>query len=445
MTIATDHLRQIGISLRAATAKSALFERCDKALDGAGASRKRWFIWVPGRVELLGKHTDYAGGRSLVAAIERGFCVRAAARKDPLISITDVGQRARCEVMLGDEQARVAPGWSTYVATVARRLGRDFPDLTQGVDIALASDLPQAAGLSSSSALIVAVFIALSKANGLQLRDAFRRLISSREELAAYLGAVESGEPFGRLPGDAGVGTLGGAQDHTAILCSEVGQVSRFSFIPVRREATAPFPQRHVLVIGVSGVEAEKTGAVQADYNRAAIAVRRLLEGWNRETERHDLSLAEAVGSSPDAPAALRDLSDRLEDPALPAGYLRRRFEQFLAEAFEIIPAATDALQRQAAAEFGVVVDRSQKLAEEMLGNQVPQTIALHRFARELGAVASSAFGAGFGGSVWAMVPDRDARHFMEHWEARYREAYPGLSSRCVFFTTPLGPAAAQW
>lgn len=439
------YLRQLGLSARAASAKARLLQHCDRALDVAGASKKRWSIWVPGRVELLGKHTDYAGGRSLIAAIERGICLRAAFRKDELVRVIDVGDNVTVEVALGGDGARGAVGLPHYVSTVARRVASNFRHVRYGVDMALASDLPPAAGLSSSSALVVAVFIAISKANDLQQRDDFRKLITTREELAAYLGAIENGEPFGRLPGDAGVGTLGGAQDHTAILCSEVGQIARFAYIPVRRESVVSFPPRHTLVIAVSGVVAEKTGAALPEYNRASMAVRRLVEAWNREHGRHDLSLAEAVGSAPDAPRALREIADRLRDPELPAGFLRRRLEQFLTEAFEVIPAATDALQRQAVAEFGVIADQSQRMAEELLGNQVPQTIALQRSARELGASAASAFGAGFGGSVWAIVPDREARHFVEDWEAKYRHAYPGLASRCLFFTTPLGPAAAQW
>ena len=116
-----------------------------------------------------------------------------------------------------------------------------------------------------------------------------------------------------------------------------------------------------------------------------------------------------------------------------------------LVEAYEIIPAAMDALHRRAVAELGMITDRSQRMAEELLGNQVPQTIALQRHARELGAVAASAFGGGFGGSVWAMVPDSQAHHFAEDWAARYKQAHPGLAARAMFFTSPPGPPATQW
>lgn len=419
--------------------------RCDRALDAARAGSRRWSIWVPGRVELLGKHTDYAGGRSLLCALERGFCVRAAARKDPLVRVTDSVSGLHFAIPLGESSQRTESAWEGYVATLVRRVSRDIPSMRRGADIAFASDLPQAAGMSSSSALMIAVFIALSKSNDLRSSEEFRRMASTHEELAAYLGAVESGEPFDKLLADFGVGTLGGAQDHAAILCSEPGQIVRYAFIPVRREAMVEFPRRQTLVIGVSGVVAEKTGSAQSDYNRISATVRRLVDTWNREMGRHDASLAEAAGSAPDAAEQLRAVTQRISDPAITPELARRRLDQFLCETYEFIPAATDALQRQAVAEFGVIVDRSQEKAEILLGNQVPQTIALQRFARELGAVAASSFGAGFGGSVWAMVPDSLSHHFAEDWGARYREAYPGLAARSMFFTSPAGPHALQW
>lgn len=418
---------------------------CDRALDTARAGTRRWSIWVPGRVELLGKHTDYAGGRSLLCALERGFCVRAAGRKDALVRVMDVAGGGRFEMSLGESTPRTGTAWEGYVATLVRRVSRDLPVVKRGVDLAFASDLPQAAGMSSSSALMIAVFIALSKSNDLRSSEEFRRMVSTHEELAAYLGAVESGEPYGRLLADVGVGTLGGAQDHTAILCSEAGQIVRYAFIPVRREAIVEFPRRHTLVIAVSGVIAEKTGSTQSDYNRVSATVRRLVDAWNRETGRHDASLAEAVGSAPDAAERLRAVTQRLADAGVTPEFARRRLDQFLCETYEFIPAATDALQRQVMGELGVIVDRSQELAEKLLGNQVPQTIALQRHARELGAVAASSFGAGFGGSVWAMVPDSLAHHFADDWGAKYRQAYPGLAARSMFFTSPPGPHALQW
>jgi len=89
-------------------------------------------------------------------------------------------------------------------------------------------------------------------------------------------------------------------------------------------------------------------------------------------------------------------------------------------------------------------VDRSQAGAERGLGNQVAETIQLQRSARRLGAVAASAFGAGFGGSVWAMVPRNQADRFLRDWSAGYLSEFPEHRRAAEFFTTTPGRSAAE-
>ena len=93
-------------------------------------------------------------------------------------------------------------------------------------------------------------------------------------------------------------------------------------------------------------------------------------------------------------------------------------------------------------AAFGELVDRSQQLTERLLGNQVPETIMLARSARDLGAEAASAFGAGFGGSVWALVPEAVVEMFRTKWETAYRAAFSSVSP--TFLITGPGPAAMK-
>src|SRR5262249_2075418 len=148
--------------------KSVLFERALKALD-ADASNVH-ACWVPGRIEFLGKHTDYAGGRSLLCAAERGFAVVSAARDDRAVRVHDACSGESAKGWLSTAITAHAGHWSSYPTTVARRVARNFGPKLRGVDIAFASDLPPAAGLSSSSALIIATFFALAKANDLESR-----------------------------------------------------------------------------------------------------------------------------------------------------------------------------------------------------------------------------------------------------------------------------------
>src|SRR2546423_829610 len=127
-----------------------------------------------------------------------------------------------------------------------------------------------AAGLSSSSALIIAIFLALADANNLWERAEFRRNIHSIEDLAGYLGTNENGQTFGDLVGDRGVGTFGGSQDHTAILGGEPGRLKVYKYCPVKLEQTIDLPRDWIFAIASSGVVAEKTGAAMEKYNCAS-------------------------------------------------------------------------------------------------------------------------------------------------------------------------------
>ena len=80
--------------------------------------------------------------------------------------------------------------------------------------------------------------------------------------------------------------------------------------------------------------------------------------------------------------------------------------------------------------------------AVRMLHNQVPETIYLARRARELGAVAASAFGAGFGGSVWALVAHGYATDMCETLRADYATAFPQHAAAAEFFITAAGEPA---
>jgi len=408
----------------------------DEALTAIGPSapqRSRWF--VPGRVEVLGKHTDYAGGRSLLAAAERGFCVAAAPSPEPCVRIFDIGRGELAELSLARDAPLPAVPWAPYAGAVARRLSRDFPGLKGGAHVALISDLPAAAGLSSSSALVVALFTALASALRLEEREDYRAAFSTPEELAGYLGSVESGRRFGRFPGEPGAGAFIGSEDHTAILCCRSGCLSQYAFVPVRHERTVALPAGWTFVIAASGVAADKVGEVRERYNflaRSAEALRQIAGGSE--------GLLDALGPDGAGAAAVREALSKTGHPEFSAAFLRERFEQLFEECVRIIPAAADALAAGDVRTLGPLVGRSQELAERVLGNQVPQTTFLARAAREAGAAAASAFGAGFGGSVWALVAEEDARAFRERWRESYVRAYPESAGQSDFFVTHAGP-----
>jgi galactokinase len=438
-----ERLALAGLSEEEVARKSRMFARVSSALP----RRPTLKLWVPGRIEFLGKHTDYAGGRSLVCTVERGFTFVAAVRDDRLVRVTDEVSGHEVEIEMSPTLPTAEGTWANYAITVVRRIARNFPGPLRGADIAFASDLPPAAGLSSSSALVVGTFLALSDLNALGAHDEYRRAITNAEDLAGYLGAVENGARFRTREGDRGVGTFSGSQDQTAMLCSRAGALVQYAFAPVRFERSVPLPPDHVFVIGASGVLAEKTGAALELYNRQARRVHALLERWHAATGRDDATLGAALASSPDALDRLRAI---VRDPGVSdthgfdAEDLLTRLDQFAEEALEIIPAAGDALERGDLTTLGELVDRSERGAEQLLGNQVPETIQLARSARSLGAAAASAFGAGFGGSVWALTRRDGAERFRQCWEDSYLTQFPEHAARASFFVTTAGPPAMR-
>ena len=437
----TDRLEYEGFDASAAADRASMFAACAEALRESQQTGPKRAWWVPGRVEVLGKHTDYAGGRSLLCATDLGAAFVAGPRTDRVVTIRDL-RSDEVDRFTTDVDLQTTTGdWTNYPRTAARRIARNFGPL-DGADIVFKSNLPIAAGMSSSSVLIVAfstIFLAL---NHLESRETYRSNIPDLESRAGYLGTVENGQTFGSLDGDAGVGTFGGSEDHTAILCSTPGMLRQYAFCPVRHERTVTFPRSHVFVIASSGVVAEKTGAALERFNSvsalASTAARILgeetgtdfphlfaaLEGGTREVLRADLARSTAGAFSG------QDFVDR--------------FDQFVIETVEIIPAAADAIAACDLERFGALVTRSQEVGARLLGNQVEQTIWLADRARELGALTASAFGAGFGGSVYAIVARNDVDGFLERWRSDYGDRFPDLIGVSEFAITEPGPAAFE-
>ncbi len=435
-----------GFRVENAADKADTLARIDAALTERGASSVgRVTVWAPGRIEVFGKHTDYAGGRSLLTAVDRGFCLRAARRADRMIHVHALDTALTCTTALDVHAAAPEGHWSNYVATVARRVALNFPDAVTGVDIVFSSDLPLAAGVSSSTALMMSVFFAIAAVNRLHESRAWSESIDSRAALAGYLGAMEMGGAFAALAGLDGVGTLGGSQDQTAILCAEAGRIVDFAWMPVRPLGSVSLPDTHLFVVASSGVFAEKSAGARDQYNRASLMVTHLLAAWNRHAERSDRSLAQAMESAPAAADQLRGWIAISATDAFPAVALRHRLEQFLLETYTLIPAAARALAEQDWDALAELVARSQSAAEEMLGNQIAETSGLVRLAKAHGAIAASAFGAGFGGSVWALISADAENTFSAAWSAGYREEFPERASDAMFFSSRAGPGAACW
>jgi galactokinase len=136
-------------------------------------------VQAPGRVNLIGEHTDYNGGLVLPCAIDRGTVAVAARRDDGLLRVHSTALAASGSI---DASPFVrGRGWLDYVAGVVaafRAEGLAVP----GLDVAIASDLPRESGLSSSASLEVAIATLLDVAAGSGLDGAARARLAHRAE-----------------------------------------------------------------------------------------------------------------------------------------------------------------------------------------------------------------------------------------------------------------------
>ena len=439
----TSALESGGLNGEASALAAAHLTRCAAHFVESGHGSVSAFAgFVPGRIEVLGKHTDYAGGGSLICALQRGISVVAIPREDNRVTVTDVATGESCEITIAPTEENRPGHWSDYAVVVCRRLSRDFPDVQTGVDIAFSSNLPRASGMSSSSALTIAIALSVIRANGLGNLERFSSLFDRTEDLAQYLGAVENGLPYLTLRGDTGVGTFGGSEDHTAILCSQPGLMKWYSYSPVRFTKRSRFRSITYSRWAFAVNTQRKLVRSSTATTTSPIAPRpsRRPGGWLWIGMKHTSALSARfpVIRGRKSPWRIRERpSDRYT-----VRQLTDRLDHFHHENNLILPAAVDALEEHHMDRFTELVDRSQQLAETLLQNQTDETVLLVRSARDLGAVAASAFGAGFGGSVWALIHEDRAGEFVNTWAASYRNAKPEAGARSVFFLDSPGPAA---
>jgi galactokinase len=205
-------------------------------------------VWAPGRVNLIGEHIDYHGQPVLPMALRQRIEVAFNSRSDRLIRAESKWRGEIREFEWRADLTPVAAGdWENYLRAAALAVSRKW-GIGTGIDAVITSDLPAAAGLSSSSALIVAFTLALLQAN--KIHAAFEELMEILPE----------GEHF--------VGTRGGGMDHAAALASRQGCASLIGFRPLSVRHV-PIPPDWTFLAADSLVRAEKSGAARERYNAA--------------------------------------------------------------------------------------------------------------------------------------------------------------------------------
>jgi galactokinase len=341
----------------------------------------RFVARAPGRVNLIGEHTDYNDLPVLPIAIERGVGIAFAPREDLRVRFANADPRfGEREFELAPEIEPYPPGdWGNYAKAAARLLAAER-GARLGIDAFVSSDLPPAAGLSSSAALVVACGLALARANSIPV------------DPLDFADAMARAERY--------VGTASGGMDQAISLAGERGRALKIDFAPLRIERVE-LPSRLAFVVAHSTVVAPKSGAARDAYNarrtECAAALARV---------------ARAIGAP--APASYPALIARCGAPRLlEAGEraldltLGRRFRHAVTETARV-ERAVAALRTADLARLGALFDASHESLRADFEVSCAELDELVAIAREHGALGARLTGAGFGGCIVAACCSED-------------------------------------
>ena len=347
----------------------------------------RWTAIAPGRVNLIGEHTDYNGLPVLPIAIDRDVRIEFAVADDPVVRLDNPAPRFDPFAFQLKRPIRAAAqgDWSNYVRAAARGLLEHGVDLRRGIEGNVTGDVPIASGLSSSSALVVAAALALLKANGATL---------PRLELAALMARAE------RF-----VGLEGGGMDQAACLHGVAGHALRIEFDPLRVTSVA-VPEGWGWVVASSLVRAEKSGDARDEYNERARQCREAL-GMVGTRSYRDLVAAD------DTDGILRR-ARRALDPVL-----FRRFRHVVTEGRRVAQAEV-AMCDGDMQRFGDLMVQSHGSLRDDYEVSTRELDAIVRVALEAGAAGARLTGAGFGGCAVALCDDTTVGPVMEALAARF-------------------------
>lgn len=332
------------------------------------------FVRAPGRVNLLGDHTDYAEGFVLPMAIDRdcllaatgGVPGRVRARSLELPDLVDVAADGT------DEPRTVEPPWGRFVAGAARVVAQRAPvdGSRPGVDLAVGSTVPPGSGLSSSSALSVALVLALADAYGVKLdADAAARAALDAEILAT--------------------GVPGGLMDQ---LTSLHGVAGHALLIDCRSLDVTPIPVPDDLAVLVvhSGVPRTLAGSAYAERRAATEAA------------------AARLGVRTLRDAQLEQVGD---DP----------FARHVVTENARVLAFADALCHGRTGEIGPLLLASHASLRDDFAVSTPELDALVDAFVASGALGARLTGAGFGGCVVALASADAADEVLADTVAAYR------------------------
>jgi galactokinase len=345
---------------------------------------------APGRVNLIGEHTDYNGGFVLPTLIPQKTLVHLAPRQDRKVHLATMdrdGNLRRFHYHLGQENAQ--EGWGDYVQGLTWLYAREGISI-QGFDALISSHVPMGAGLSSSAALLVAFSRAIRQAFALQLSDVQVALLCQRVE-------------------NEFVGARVGIMDQMAI---SLGDHDHALFLDTRdlssRLIALPWDKMDLFVIN-SGVK------------------HRLSEGGGYNTRRSECEEAcHLLGVK-----QLRDVEDIGRLSNLPELY-QKRARHVVSENKRVLD-AVQALEKGDMPELGRLMQDSHRSMRDDYEVSVPEIdILVEEAMREPGVHGARLTGGGFGGSIVGICTPQEALPIAQRIVERARKRFAEIPTILV-------------
>ncbi len=424
-----------------------------------GSARAQWQAFAPGRVNLIGEHTDYNGLPVFPIAIDRGVHIEFRVADDAVVRLDS--PLARFDPfafqLKRPIEAAEQGDWSNYVRAAARGLLEHGVRLKRGIEGTVTGDVPIASGLSSSSALVVASALALLKANGVAVGGA-RPAGSVAGQAARSLSRLELAALMARA--ERFVGLEGGGMDQAACLHGREGHALRIEFEPLRVTPVA-VPEGWRWVVASSLVRAEKSGGAREAYNERARQCGEALGVMGGSAGTDETATAGARtpmdegsgfglggGAGRRVPtyrdlAAVDDLGGLLRHArrAL-APVLFRRFRHVVTEGRRVALAEV-AMRDGDMRRFGELMVRSHESLRDDYEVSTGELDAIVEVAVGAGAAGARLTGAGFGGCAVVLCDDATVGPVMEALAARfYAPRLGGPPTRDMMFAVKAGGGA---
>ena len=339
-------------------------------------------VWAaPGRVNLIGEHTDYNDGYVMPFALAQRVTVASGPRSDDRWTVTSLNLRETRTFDREDLRPGMT-GWQAYVAGIVWAL-EEAGHRVGGADLVLTSDVPTGAGLSSSAALECAALTALADLSGLTVAPLERAKLARRCE------NVFVGAPTGLMDQAASTLCVAG---HALFFDCRTLEVDQIPLVP--GDAAL-----EILVVDTKTPHA----LVDSEYATRRASCEQACRTLGVRALRDVTDLEAALGRLPDE-------------------VTRRRVRHVVSENARVL-AAAEVLRDGRVADLAPLLDASQASMRDDFEITVPTVDLAVEAARIHGALGARMTGGGFGGCIIALVPEGDGNRIAEGVAASFASA----------------------